>query len=498
MQNVRLTLWILLILSFATAIHAQETCPAVVQRALENAADNCGETGLNQACYGHIQLSAAGRTDDFQFEQAGDTADVAAVESISLTALDESSGLWGIALMNLQANLPGTLPGQGVRLLLFGDVSVENAVPPVTSLTVSASTNTRIRSSPSSATDTNIMAGVSAGEAVIANGRTENGEWLRVRYTFPQGHEIMGWMAAVVLNGAQERMALPVVEVGAPVYGQMQAFYLTTGIGQSGCAELPPDGLLIQTPQGAGMVDFLINEVRVSLGSTAFLETVDNKLVIALLGGRGVVSAAGVRQFVPAGTMTTVQLSDDGRRPVDAPTFPEPYDFDRLGALPVDVAQPVVLVPEPFTVAEPVAEAEVEAAVVETFAPYGGLDGVYDMVQGSVTVYVQPNYTGGFCNGAAPFVPNVLRFTENGLDTFGRVWPRIAPGVYGDPRSAHEALRALPGEGQELGAITFYMTSISSITIEMSSAINNQSGNRAACSGVVYARWTGPPPAQNP
>ena len=48
----------------------------------------------------------------------------------------------------------------------------------------------------------------------------------------------------------------------------MQAFYLTTGIGDAACAEAPESGMLVQTPEGVGEVAFSMNGVDVSLGST--------------------------------------------------------------------------------------------------------------------------------------------------------------------------------------------------------------------------------------
>lgn len=385
-------------LVFVAGAASAQDCPVIVQTALETAGNACADMGRNQACYGNVQLTATGRGDTFTFSQVGDMENVANIQSLALSALNEDGGTWGVAMMNVQARLPDTLPGQGVRVLLFGDVTLENAVTQAAELPVYANANTRLRSSPSSANDFNILAGVPAGTEMIANGRIESGEWLRV--TLPaQSGTILGWIAALVVDGDAERMTLPVVAIDEPLYDPMQAFYLSTGIGAVNCAQLPPDGIVIQTPEGAGNVEFLVNGVKINLGSTAFLQTMDNTLSVAVIEGKGIVSAAGAVQFVPPGTQTTVELSVDGRAPVGPPSFPAPYDFDRLSALPVQPTAATALVPEPVAVAQAVPEAEVEAAIVATFADndLGLVPGWYAVSVISFEQVVPNPFSDGYC-----------------------------------------------------------------------------------------------------
>lgn len=119
------------IFCLAPAVLAQaNACPAIVQTALDAADELCAGTGRNQACYGHIALTATAQPDvtDFRFEQVGDIADVSQIQSMRLNPMDAETQTWGVALMRLQANLPDTLPGQNVTFLLFGDVEIMNAV----------------------------------------------------------------------------------------------------------------------------------------------------------------------------------------------------------------------------------------------------------------------------------------------------------------------------------------------------------------------------------
>jgi hypothetical protein len=52
------------------------------------------------------------------------------LETIRTTPLNLALDRWGIAVMNVQANVPNTLPGQAVTFLLLGDAQVENRVVP--------------------------------------------------------------------------------------------------------------------------------------------------------------------------------------------------------------------------------------------------------------------------------------------------------------------------------------------------------------------------------
>src|SRR5262245_24701849 len=126
--------FILMSLFLSVVVLAQSgECPELVQQALETAQTECSSTGRNQVCYGHTALEAEGQPDaaNFEFENLGDITDVAAVQRLQLAGLDVESGVWGVVLMQIQANIPDTLPGQNVTILLFGDAEIRNAASSV-------------------------------------------------------------------------------------------------------------------------------------------------------------------------------------------------------------------------------------------------------------------------------------------------------------------------------------------------------------------------------
>ena len=113
----------------APGIAQEASCPALVRQALDAVAQVCSDLGRNSVCYGNTLIEATfDDTADVRFEKPADYADIAALRTLRTFPLDETLGLWGVAVMNLQANLPDTLPGQGVKFLLYGDAVIENRV----------------------------------------------------------------------------------------------------------------------------------------------------------------------------------------------------------------------------------------------------------------------------------------------------------------------------------------------------------------------------------
>jgi hypothetical protein len=235
-----------LVLSVAL-VAAQDQCPTIVQSAVEVLANDCAGMERNQACYGNGEIISVAQPDAaLSFEAPGDIDDLANFESMALSPLDEDSGAWGVALLQVQADLPDTLPGQNVSVLLFGDVEITNA-----------------------------------GEA-------------------------------------------------------MEAFYFRSGVGMADCAEAP-DGIVIQTPEGAGMVSLTINSVEIELGSTAYITAEpEGLLTFALLEGEADVTAIDKTVTVEAGQYTQMGMSVD-LAPVDTPSEPKAIEGNlELPDLPLD------------------------------------------------------------------------------------------------------------------------------------------------------------------
>ena len=339
------------------------TCPAIVEQALAATNAACSATGRNQACYGNIKLSAQPQegAPAFNFSQPGDLADVAGIQSLTLSPLNQQVNTWGVALMNIQANLPDTLPGQNVAFVLFGDVQLQNAVPTnVQQITLELTPNgtMNVRSGPSQANP--VIASLPGGQTVVTDGRNEAGDWLRIQLDTGD----TGWVYAPLVMVDGDPQTLEAVSADAvTALKPMQAFYFKTGALDSPCAEAPDSGILIQSPNTAVKIDLLANGVHIGLGSTIYIQAQPNGLMTINVLEGGVRVSLGNTAFVPAGARVQIQL-DQNLNPVFWTGVVEPYDFPSLAALPID------LLPTPIIMHPPLAKEEMEAAqdtVAETF-----------------------------------------------------------------------------------------------------------------------------------
>lgn len=305
-------------------------CPALVQQALTEIGANCDALDRNTACYGFVRVEATFQQDqpaDF-FAAPADLAGLSALQTIQTVPLDTSRQEWGIAVLNVQANLPASLPGQAAVFLLFGDVSVTNAVSPADSYTpaepvgATVLVSANLRSGPS--TDNAVLAGVPAGTAVLADALSADAAWVRVLYdTLP------GWLSRDLVRPetAGTLAALPVVTSRSRT--PMQAFTFRASARGLECSEAPPSVLVIQGPDNA-RVEITANGANIRIGSTiALFITADNFLQIVTLSGQAEVGGI----TIPAGFTIQAPLSADGQALNGAWTGLRPLTADELQAL---------------------------------------------------------------------------------------------------------------------------------------------------------------------
>ncbi len=103
------------------------SCPKLVSDAMSLVAGNCADLSRDEICYGNVNLVVEPRLDvtAFTFEKTGDITEVSNIANLRLSSMDLTQNVWGVAMMKIAANVPETLPGQGVTFLLFGDVEIE-------------------------------------------------------------------------------------------------------------------------------------------------------------------------------------------------------------------------------------------------------------------------------------------------------------------------------------------------------------------------------------
>lgn len=288
---------------------AAPVCTPFVEVALAEVGTLCGGMERNTVCYGYNRVNASFNQPvepDF-FSQPSDRAQLIDVERLQTMALSLDRQEWGVAVMNVQANIPGTLPGQAVTFILIGDATLDNGVAPETAQTaladpveVVAAVNANIRSGPGTAT--NVVGGVNAGTTLQADGLSSDQAWLRVLHG-----ESPAWISRSVLNAADGIDALPVVDEAFQT--PMQAFYFRTGTSEPECADFAPSALVIQGPERVN-IDLTMNGAQVTVGSTIVLTQPDNKTLKCTVIDGSVRFPSGLT--VPAGFAVEADLDEDG------------------------------------------------------------------------------------------------------------------------------------------------------------------------------------------
>lgn len=318
--------WLLVLILSAILVGPQweqsvaqdNSCPAIVETALAQIDEVCGDLARNEACYGNSLIEAVLNTDavsaDVAFDQPADRVPLEALQTLRTYPMDEAQNVWGVAVMNVQANLPDTLPGQAVSFILYGDVELENAASTDPTLdsapcpaTVIVAAN--VRSGPS--TNYNVVTAINARDTLEAKGRNEDGAWL-----FVDADGMPGWISADLVAPTCDVTADLVVYDPSDgiTYGPMQAFSFSTGFGEPSCEEMPPSSLVIQSPEGYA-VTLNVNGLNVTIGSTvAMTARPDEEMTITTLRGQALLAFEGETRLIPEGFMAGLTLGGEGGR----------------------------------------------------------------------------------------------------------------------------------------------------------------------------------------
>jgi hypothetical protein len=110
-------------------------CPELVEEALNSVDDLCSDLDRNTACYGASDIESetvvSPRPEDF-FVAPGDLAGLEELTEIHPLPIDVDEKTFGVGVMNVQADVPNTVPGQAVIFLLMGGATMTNEGAPET------------------------------------------------------------------------------------------------------------------------------------------------------------------------------------------------------------------------------------------------------------------------------------------------------------------------------------------------------------------------------
>jgi uncharacterized protein YraI len=332
MRTLRKITLIFVSLLFTVSVAAAQVadCAAQVTAVIESAREACSNLGMNELCYGsspvNIQSLPNVRLD---FSEPGDMVDPALIESFDL---DITDGSFGIAVTRFRT----LLIDESVTLVAFGDVTVQNNrnVPSdyiLLPVSVSTAEGANIREEPSP--DAVVVDQLLVGETTNADGRTEDGAWLRLIRR--------GWVSAEVVRSDYDLSLLKVlppephsVEVVSENFGKsprtMQTFRVYAEPQESGCEQIPDSGVLIQTAGNTDEALLSVNFDTWVLRGTALIQgTFGDKTTVSVLEGEAFIHLI----TIPAGQRFTYWLEDSRYEYETAPD----YDYVRARYLPLSL-----------------------------------------------------------------------------------------------------------------------------------------------------------------
>lgn len=113
----------------ATAISKRNaSCQVLIDKAIQASGDYCDDTGSNNACYGNTTIKAElAPASARRFSERGDIVSINELRRLSASPLNLENSEWGIAVFKLMANLPRSLPGETVTMVVFGNALLDNA-----------------------------------------------------------------------------------------------------------------------------------------------------------------------------------------------------------------------------------------------------------------------------------------------------------------------------------------------------------------------------------
>lgn len=338
-----------------------ESCSEIVTAAIETVGDACDDLGRNEICYGNVVVDAQNFDDEplDSFVGVGDIVDVAEVSSLSTGAFDANENIWGVAALSLQGNIPDTVPGQNVTFIVFGATQLSNQVSPdgefIARLSATSTGNINVRSGPGTTFD--VIDSLGAEEELTLISRDESGEWVQIE---SDAGDAWVFASLLTIDGELSSLAGTIGSIVVEGYSApMQAFTFRSGVGQSDCEGVPPDGILLQAPTNT-TVNFLVNGIEIEVGSTAFIQFDQNTLNVNTFDGTVDVSSSGTTEVVEPGYV--VSASTD-----TVPTSPTPYDYAEISDVPISLLPEEITIPILISGSSNWIDTGIEVAAGDTF-----------------------------------------------------------------------------------------------------------------------------------
>jgi uncharacterized protein YgiM (DUF1202 family) len=330
-----------------TVVIGQVDCLSLIERTIVDVNEFCADIGDNQACYGNGNILAefSPEVDSNEFTQSGDRVDLSRMTGLELSSDRANMTQWGVALMRVKANDSD----EHASMIVVGDVQIENKGSGITLLPVTVLQNMNLRSGPS--TNFAVVTTLASGQEIAAMGINDGGDWLRV--VLADG-ETVGWAFGnlVTVHGDVNELNVMDASISDGSSHPMQGFFFDSILEHRDCIDAPPNGIFIQSPKRAGVVDFTINQTNLEGSATFFVQHTLHEetrhMQIDILEGSLIISTVFDSISIPAGGQALIPLTEQAL-PSDNPITLKPYTNPKV----TTIKTLLPLLPETITVASP-------------------------------------------------------------------------------------------------------------------------------------------------
>jgi hypothetical protein len=315
----------MMIFSVVIAADAQEqerpTCPSVVRDSLNALGTNCATLTQHTSCYGHEEVQHTSfdpvMPPDF-YTVPGDRSDLYKTETIQTGPFSLAQEIWGLNIMNVNANLPFAFSPRGAIFVQFGGVEVENGVEPFEAVTLidgfatTTTGSTELLSWPPPSIEghaSELVVDLPTGAPVSIDAINPAGNYVRAVF-----EDRVGWINLSAVDTTAtgfDLAALP--EIGPDDMTPMQDFYFRTGIGGLRCDEAP-SLLFIQGPNTAP-VDIRVHDHHIRIESSVILRSLPpgdqlgNQIELFTISGLATIHPDTPGEIlVPPGFFSTIPL----------------------------------------------------------------------------------------------------------------------------------------------------------------------------------------------
>ncbi len=276
------------------------SCPLLVNFNLELAAQNCSETERNEGCYGAETVLT---TPANLLNEPGDIEELTGVIAFNAQGYDLRNADYGLSKANSHANLHLEVEG-GLRVLIFGNVRVENAVTtdeavilPEEPVTVTVASDTPLFDQPAGFGPQTELGQATADSSINVDAVSDDEAWARIMLMTETviGENASAWISTEAITFPNDTIPaeLPRIEQGDVT--PMQSFYFVPGGSSVPSCEPTLGGLvLLQAPRGIETVAFVNGAPILMIGTVEVrFANGDDQLELRVVSGVAVVNPGG-------------------------------------------------------------------------------------------------------------------------------------------------------------------------------------------------------------